>query len=203
MDKTFENISGLAQTSRWQQEFGVPFSLSAQDRLPLQVLPSCIYMCGGHIIVISLTSCMRWWAFKWHVATQFAFLKQLLHVATKLTSFFCAGFFCKFSRITILPFFKLGISIIQPQFHAKKDCFSSGACIKTKRLVVSTLVTIRNTILMFLNDPDPQHQFARVIKVTNQGTLQKLRKIILPKNPQRKGGVHPLPLNGQNPLSSF
>jgi len=43
----------------------------------------------------------------------------------------------------------------------------AGACIKTKRLVVSTLVTIRNTILMFLNDPDPQHQFARVIKVTN------------------------------------
>lgn len=69
MDKTFENISGLAQTSPWQQEFGVPFSSSAQDRLPLQVLPSCIYMCGGHIIVISLTSCMRWWAFKWHVAT--------------------------------------------------------------------------------------------------------------------------------------
>ena len=33
--------------------------------------------------------------------------------------------------------------------------------------MVSTLVTIRNTILMFLNDPDPQHQFARVIKVTN------------------------------------
>ena len=76
----------------------------------------------------------------------------------------CAGFLLSYHHIT---FFKLGISILQPQFHAKKDCFSSGACIKTKRLVVSTLVTIRNTILMFLNDPDPQHQFARVIKVTN------------------------------------